>query len=436
MTQVTRRDFNRLAATATVAGASTLGAPALVRAQTNKLKVGVLLPRSGSQAFIGQSCQLGIDISPGLLQEMYGVEVELMNADTETNVEVARARAEKLINDGAQILVGPFDSGAASAIAQVAEQRKIPFVINIAAAPQITEQGYKYTFRNFPTAIDLVRNGLSLFRDVFQVTQTAPRTAVFMHVNDTFGTQIDPQSVLDLYCGVGGFALNAALAPGRADRQVEGIEVSPDAVVMPCSGGGLSAGITEAVLDAHPGTLSVVVERSEPIDAGDRRFLLPRLDLCDQVIRRDARRQRKCRCAGLLELLHERSADTALIEHDDHPGAVEIDAGRDAMADGWPQARYGNATRKSVDGVEVTVYDVGCLGNRFRRGRLACNRGPEVGAVAYPVGDVSQCGEVAQLQVVVAFHRVAGSYRCEHFGLLDGVDAEVGFEIEVRFQQL
>jgi branched-chain amino acid transport system substrate-binding protein len=60
-------------------------------------------------------------------------------------------------------------------------------VINIAAAPQITEQGYKYTFRNFPTSIDLVRNGLALIGDLFRATNTAPRTAVFMHVNDTFG---------------------------------------------------------------------------------------------------------------------------------------------------------------------------------------------------------------------------------------------------------
>jgi branched-chain amino acid transport system substrate-binding protein len=187
MNDFTRRDFNRLAAGTAAVGATTALAPSIVSAQSKKLKVGVLLPKSGVQAFIGQSCQLGADISPALLREMFGVEIELMNADTETNVEVARSRAEKLIDDGAQLLVGPFDSGAASAIAQVAEQRKIPFVINIAAAPQVTEQGYKYTFRNFPTAVDLIRNGLALMRDLFQATATAPRTAVFMHVNDTFG---------------------------------------------------------------------------------------------------------------------------------------------------------------------------------------------------------------------------------------------------------
>ena len=83
-----------------------------------------------------------------------------MNADTETNVEVARSRAEKLIADGAQLLVGAFDSGQSSAIAQVAEQKGIPFVINIAAAPPITEQGYKFVFRNFPTAADDPRRRL------------------------------------------------------------------------------------------------------------------------------------------------------------------------------------------------------------------------------------------------------------------------------------
>ena len=139
------------------------------------------------QGLIGQSCQKGADLAPGVIREMLGVDIELMNADTETNVDTARTRAERLIQEGAHVLVGPFDSGAAGAIAQVAEQRGVPFVINIAAAPQITEQGYKFTFRNFPTSPELVRNGLGLIRDLFQATRTAPRSAVFMHVNDTFG---------------------------------------------------------------------------------------------------------------------------------------------------------------------------------------------------------------------------------------------------------
>jgi branched-chain amino acid transport system substrate-binding protein len=178
-----RRQFNKA-----LAGAAALAAfPGLVRAQSQKLKVGVILPRSGYLGFIGQSCQKGADLAPGVIKELLGVDIELMNADFESNVDTARTRAERLIQDGAHVLVGPFDSGAAAAIAQVAEQRGVPLIINIAAAPQITEQGYKFVFRNFQTAGDIVKNGLDLIGELFQATHATPATAVYMHVNDTFG---------------------------------------------------------------------------------------------------------------------------------------------------------------------------------------------------------------------------------------------------------
>ena len=184
MDSTRRRLIAGMGAAAVVSGGAVMR---IASAQTSKLKVGVLLPRSGVQAFVGQSCQFGADVAPAVIKSVLGVDIELMNADTETSVDTARSRAERLIAEGAQVLVGAFDSGASLAIAQVAEQKGVPFVINIAAAPQITDQGYKYTFRNFPTSVDLVRNGLALARDLFQATGTAPRTAVFMHVNDTFG---------------------------------------------------------------------------------------------------------------------------------------------------------------------------------------------------------------------------------------------------------
>ena len=178
-----RRDFNKAAA---AVGAATAFSPLNVRAQSQKLKIGLLLPRSGYMGFIGQSCQKGADIAPGIIKDMLGVDIELMNADIESNVDTARTRAERLIQEGANVLVGAFDSGASMAIAQVAEQRAIPHIVNIAASP-ITEQGYKFVFRNFQTAPDIVRNGLDLIGDLFQATKTVPRTAVYMHVNDTFG---------------------------------------------------------------------------------------------------------------------------------------------------------------------------------------------------------------------------------------------------------
>jgi branched-chain amino acid transport system substrate-binding protein len=181
---ITRRRFNTgVAATVTVAA---LAPWRRARAQA-ALKVGVLLPRSGLQALIGQSCQKGADVAPEVLEKAYGVKVEIISADTESNVDVARTRAERLIQEGANVLVGAFDSGHTAAVAQVAEQHGIPHIVNVAAAPQITEQGYKFVFRNFPTAPELGRNGLSLIADIFAASHLSSRTAVFMHVNDTLG---------------------------------------------------------------------------------------------------------------------------------------------------------------------------------------------------------------------------------------------------------
>jgi branched-chain amino acid transport system substrate-binding protein len=186
MTQrINRRQFSKALA---AAGAATAFHPfGIARAQGARLKVGVLLPRSGVQAGIGQDCHRVVQITGGLLSDLGLPGLDIMNGDTESNVDVARSRAERLIGEGAQLLVGAFDSGQTTAIAQVAEQRGIPLVINIAAAPPITEQGYKFVFRNFPTAPMILGDAFANQLEVFTATGVSPKSVVFMHVNDTFG---------------------------------------------------------------------------------------------------------------------------------------------------------------------------------------------------------------------------------------------------------
>jgi branched-chain amino acid transport system substrate-binding protein len=182
---ITRRSF---AAGAGAAGLIAGSAPfSIGRAQGAPLKVGVLLPRSGAQAGIGQDCQRGVDIAGPILKDLGYSALQVINADTESNVDVARSRAEKLIGDGAQLLIGAFDSGQSSAIAQVAEQKGIPYVINIAAAPPITEQGYKFVFRNFPTAGMILSDAFANQKEVFGAAGAAPKSVVFLVENDTFG---------------------------------------------------------------------------------------------------------------------------------------------------------------------------------------------------------------------------------------------------------
>jgi len=167
--------------------AATLAAPALVSAQGAALKIAVALPRSGFFAQAGQSQHRGALAAPRVLTDL-GYRVELVHVDTESNADVARTQVERAINDGAHAVVGAFDSGHTLAIAQVCEQRQVPLVINIAAAPQITEQGYRYLARNFQTGGQLVSNGLRLIGEVSTARNLNLQTAVFLHANDTFGT--------------------------------------------------------------------------------------------------------------------------------------------------------------------------------------------------------------------------------------------------------
>lgn len=180
---LTRRTFTAGAA----AAAASLALPMRHIHAATALKVGVLLPRSGPQAGIGQDCQRGVDVAGPILKELGYPDLEIVSGDTETNVQIARAQAEKMINDGVQLLVGAFDSGQTTAIAQVAEQKGIPLVINIAASPAITEQGYKFVFRNFPNAPKILGDAFNNQKEIFETTGATPKTAVLLHVNDTFG---------------------------------------------------------------------------------------------------------------------------------------------------------------------------------------------------------------------------------------------------------
>ncbi|HEY6254801.1 MAG TPA: ABC transporter substrate-binding protein [Xanthobacteraceae bacterium] len=218
------------------AASAVLAAPAILRAQPSALKIAVLLPRSGYLAPSGQSCHRGALIAPQVLSQ-YGYRVELVHIDTESSVDVARNQTERAINEGAHCIVGAFDSAGTLAMAQVCEQRQVPLVVNIAGAPQLTEQGLKYLVRNFPTGGQLVVNGLKLIKDLLAATKLAPKTAVFIHANDTFGTA--QRAAMDrLFPGAGMlFELIDSIAydPTAQDLSVEVTKIrsrNPDIVLV------------------------------------------------------------------------------------------------------------------------------------------------------------------------------------------------------------
>lgn len=167
-------------------GIATLGMPAYLRAQSAPLKVGVILPLTGMLGVPGLSSKRGIDLGAKFYREQ-GINMELVYADGESKAENGRIAAEKLIRDGCSVLIGCFDSGMTISAAQAAEAAKVPLVVYIAAAPQITEQGFTQVVRNFPTAPQLVGNAVQRIIELEKITGISPKTAVLLHANDTFG---------------------------------------------------------------------------------------------------------------------------------------------------------------------------------------------------------------------------------------------------------
>ena len=74
----------------------------------------------------------------------------------------------------------------------------------------------------------------------------------------------------------------------------------------------------------------------------------------------------------------------------------------------------------------------------FRRGLRGLGRaaGGDAGPVADEPDDVVEGRVVAQLERLVELDPVGLADRGEHLGLLDGVDAEIGLEVEIHVEQL
>jgi len=128
--RLTRRSFTAgLGAAGIVAGTAPFN---IVRAAgpAQGRRAAAALGRAGGHR---PGLQRGVEITNGILKDLGLPELQIMNADTETSVDVARSRRREADRRRCQLLTGAFDSGASTAIAQVAEQKGIPYVINIAA---------------------------------------------------------------------------------------------------------------------------------------------------------------------------------------------------------------------------------------------------------------------------------------------------------------
>ena len=194
LTTVNRRTFLKTAGAMGMGlTAATWGVPTLLRATPPVVKIGSIQPVTGPLALLGQgqrkANQLAVDHinARGGIKAMGGAKLELLPGDSESTPVTGRQEADRLIREGAVMLVGPFQSGVAMAIATLAEQRQVPFVMDVAALDAITQKGYQHVFRIFSTAKTIVGGAIPYYKQVTEGSGTIPKTAVVTNTADPFG---------------------------------------------------------------------------------------------------------------------------------------------------------------------------------------------------------------------------------------------------------
>jgi branched-chain amino acid transport system substrate-binding protein len=190
--KMNRRTFLKYSA---AVGATTAmaGAPTLLRAQAPEIKIASIQPVTGVISDIGISMRRGNQMAVddinarGGIKSMGGAKLRLLLGDSEAKEDVARSEAERVIKDGAVTLVGPFLSGNAMAIATLCEQRGVPFVMDVAAADDITRKGFKYTFRVFPTTTKFADSMLFYMDKIMKEKNISRIRGVVTNTGDLFG---------------------------------------------------------------------------------------------------------------------------------------------------------------------------------------------------------------------------------------------------------
>ena len=105
--------------------------PAILRAQGQSLKVGVLHPVTGGLAYEGEQCRKGALLAleeinaAGGIKSMGGAKIEAVLADAQSKPDVGAAEIDRLAEAGVLAVQGPFASGIALATTQAAAKHNL-----------------------------------------------------------------------------------------------------------------------------------------------------------------------------------------------------------------------------------------------------------------------------------------------------------------------
>lgn len=172
-----------------------LGSSALIPtfAQTSVVKVGFLLPLTGSFAESGQLIKQAVEMaieeinSKGGIKSMGGAKLTAVFGNS-TSVDEANTETNRMISrDKVAAIVGAYSSGATISATVIAERNKVPFLVPNALADEITARGLKFVFKTVPHFSQYATNSAEMVR---QLSGGAAKTCALVRENNFFGNVV------------------------------------------------------------------------------------------------------------------------------------------------------------------------------------------------------------------------------------------------------
>jgi branched-chain amino acid transport system substrate-binding protein len=145
------------------------------------------LPLTGKQAKFGEIMKKSYEMAAEEINAKGGIKknkLVLSFEDSGAKPETARAIVEKLIDTKKQpVIVGEYTSACAKAVAAVAEERKTPYLIVASADDAITQQNYKFVFRQNQVNAHYSDSLVDFLQKVVK-----PKTVAILYESSAFGT--------------------------------------------------------------------------------------------------------------------------------------------------------------------------------------------------------------------------------------------------------
>jgi branched-chain amino acid transport system substrate-binding protein len=182
---------------------------AMARAEAaENVKIGVIYPLTGNAASAGQSAKDAINLGAEIvntahpelkalplgatagLPNLGGAKIELDEADHQGNPQVGQQQTLRLITqDHVVAMLGSYHSSVSLVATAVAERQGIPYLVADSVALNITQRGFKWTFRSGPIAPDFAKAYTEFLTDLKKSGRKIDKIAV-VNENTDYGSSV------------------------------------------------------------------------------------------------------------------------------------------------------------------------------------------------------------------------------------------------------